>query len=288
MIGYSAPVDGLRLAYTRDGSGPPVVLLHGWPGSGRDYDAVGELLAPELNVVVPDLRGFGESDRDPTGAPAAYSAEAQAASVLGLVRELALDRPVLAGFDIGSRVAQAVTRLEPDAARGLVVSPPLPGIGERILTPSAQSEFWYQAFHQLPLADGLIDGDQAAVRAYLAHFWNHWSGPAWTPPADTIDALVELYARPGAFHSSMSWYRAGAGAVAQASAERVPPREQRIDVPTTVLWGEQDPLFPPDWSDRLDDFFADVDLRLLPDVGHFTPLEAAAEFARAIRERSTG
>ena len=284
MIGYSAPVDGLRLAYTRDGSGPPVVLLHGWPGSGRDYDTVGELLAAELDVVVPDLRGFGESDRDPTGAPTAYSAEAQAASVLGLVRELELDCPVLGGFDIGSRVAQAVTRLEPDAARGLVVSPPLPGIGERILTPSAQSEFWYQAFHQLRLADELIDGNQAAVRAYMAHFYNHWSGPAWTPPAD----MIELYARPGAFRSSMSWYRAGAGAVAQACAERVPPREERIDVPTTVLWGERDPLFPPDWSDRLDDFFTDVELRLLAEVGHFMPLEAATKFAQAIRERSTG
>ena len=59
----SRPVDGFPLAYERAGSGPPVVLLHGWPGDRTDYEAVVPLLAPEFEVVVPDLRGFGASDK---------------------------------------------------------------------------------------------------------------------------------------------------------------------------------------------------------------------------------
>jgi pimeloyl-ACP methyl ester carboxylesterase len=205
--------------------------------------------------------------------------------VLDLIRAHELDRPVLAGYDVGSRVAQAVARTDPGAIRALVLSPPLPGIGERILAPGAQTEYWYQHFHQLPLASDLLDGNPDAVRAYLSHFWEHWSAPGWSPPPATIDGLVERYARPGAFSSSIAWYRAGAGSVARSLAEEVPPRDARIEVPTTVLWGQLDPLFPPDWSDRLDDFFADVELQLLADVGHFTPLEAAPAFAEAIRER---
>src|SRR5919201_835379 len=104
----SAPVDGFGLAYDRHGAGDPVVLLHGWPGDRTDYDAVVPELADHADVVVPDLRGFGASDKHPAPAADAYSATAQARSVLGLLDELGLHAPVLAGYDIGSRIAQAV------------------------------------------------------------------------------------------------------------------------------------------------------------------------------------
>src|SRR5690606_30276105 len=96
-----------------------------------------------------------------------YSATAQAGSVIGLIRELELSQVVLAGYDVGSRVAQSVARMQPDLVAALVLSPPLPGAGERVLTAKAQTEFWYQAFHQLPLAAELIDGDADSVRNYL-------------------------------------------------------------------------------------------------------------------------
>ena len=281
----SASVDGFRLAYDRDGSGPPAVLLHGWPGSRRDYREVVPLLAREAELVAPDLRGFGDSDRHQRAPAVAYSAERQADSVLALIDELRLDRPVLVGYDVGSRVAQAVARRRPGGIRALVLSPPLPGVGERVLSPAAQREFWYQAFHQLPLADSLLDGDARAVRAYLSHFWDHWSADDWSLAPDELDRLVELYAAPGAFRASIAWYRAGAGAVAQSLTERAPPREARLAVPTTVVWGEAEPLFPVTWSDRLEEFFADFELRVLPGVGHFAPLEAAGAVAAAVRER---
>ncbi|MEN3285617.1 MAG: hypothetical protein V7607_6757 [Solirubrobacteraceae bacterium] len=277
-VASSAPVDGFRLAYDRVGAGPPVVLLHGWPGSRHDYDDVVALLA-DADVVVPDLRGFGESDRH--DAPlAAYAADGQAASVLGLIDELRLDRPILVGYDVGSRIAQAIARRRPDAVRALVLSPPLPGVGDRVLTPDAQREFWYQPFHRLALADELVAGE-AQVRAYLRHFWEHWSAPGWSPEPARFDALVDLYARPGAFAASIAWYRAGAGTVAQAAAERAP--DERLATPTAVLWPAHDPLFPLQWSDRVSEFFAHAEVRVLPDAGHFTPLEAPNEIAAAVR-----
>jgi pimeloyl-ACP methyl ester carboxylesterase len=159
--------------------------------------------------------------------------------------------------------------------------PPLPGAGDRILSQDGLREFWYQPFHRLPLSHELIDGNPGAVRAYLAHFWDHWSARGWTLPDDRFDELVALYARPGAFMASIAWYRAGAGAVAQSAAEQPPAPGDRIKVPTTVLWGEHEPLFPPAWSDRLDEFYADVELEVLEGVGHFAPVEAPAAVAAA-------
>jgi pimeloyl-ACP methyl ester carboxylesterase len=281
----SAPVDGFGLAYERSGAGDPVVLLHGWPGDRTDFDAVVSRLEGQVEVVVTDLRGFGASDRHPAPAADAYSAAAQARSVLGLLDELGLEATVLAGYDIGSRIAQAVARAAPDRVRALVVSPPLPGAGRRVLTADAQREFWYQPFHSLGLIEELVDGRPAAVRAYLRHFWSHWSGPAFEPDTRRLDHLVEVYGPPGAMTASVAWYRAGSGMVASSLAEQAPAPQARTAVPTTVLWPEHDPLFPRAWSDRLEVFFSAVELELLDGVGHFTPVEAPQAFATAIQRR---
>jgi pimeloyl-ACP methyl ester carboxylesterase len=213
---------------------------------------------------------------------ATEAAAAQARSLVGLIGELALGPVVLAGYDIGSRIAQAVARDRPDLVRALVIAPPLPGIGDRILTPRAQREFWYQAFHNLELSTQLIDGQPEAVRAYLRHFWSHWSGPGYQPPGDHLDHLVSVYGPPGAFAASIAWYQAGAGSVATSLAERAPAPDERITTPATVLWPEHDPLFPREWSDRLGEFFAAADLTWLDGAGHFSPLETPERFAAAV------
>lgn len=282
-MSFGAAVDGFQLAYDRSGSGPAVVLLHGWPGDRSDFRHVIPLLAEHADVVAPDLRGFGESDKHSRPADS-YAAPAQARSVVGLIEELGLEQPVLAGYDIGSRVAQTIARTQPEFAHALVLSPPLPGIGERVLAPESQREFWYQSFHRLALPEQLIDGRPDAVRAYLAHFWSHWSGPLFNLSDTDLNRLVRSYGAPGALIASIAWYRAGAGAVANALNETVPDPAERIAAPTTVLWPEHDPLFPRAWSDRLDEFFTNVDKRDLDGVGHFTPLEAPETFAAAILE----
>jgi pimeloyl-ACP methyl ester carboxylesterase len=278
----SSPVDGFRLAYVRQGSGDAVVLLHGWPGDHRDWRDVAELLGDGVDVVAPDLRGFGESDKHPEEPGRAYSVRAQAASVVGLIEELGLRRAVIAGYDVGSRVAQEIARAAPALVEALVVAPPLPGVGDRVLGERAQRELWYQAFHQLALAERLIDGNAAAVRAYLEHFWSHWSGPSFSQPASELERLAALYGAPGAFVASIGWYRAGSGTVATSLAERPPEPDDRIAAPTTVLWPEHDPLFPAQWSDRIAEFFSAATVQTLEGAGHFSPLEAPARFARAI------
>lgn len=235
-------MDGFALTYDDVGAGSAVVLLHGWPGDRTDYRRVLPRLTPYARVVVPDLRGFGESDKHDAEPAEHYSAQAR--SVAALIEELELGSAVVGGYDVGSGVAHALVRARPDLVRALVLAPPLPGSDGLELSPQGQREFWYQSFHRLPLAESLIDGDLAAVRAYLEYFWQQWSGPdgAVDVGSDEFDRLVRGYAPPGAFRSSIAWYRADPDAydLGQPAHGRPEP------VPTTLtlLWPDEDPLFP--------------------------------------------
>jgi pimeloyl-ACP methyl ester carboxylesterase len=274
-------VDGFELAYDRAGSGPAVVLLHGWPGDRTDYRDLVPLL-PDCDVVVPDLRGFGHSGKHVADPVEQYSSAAQARSVAELITSLGLIRPVVVGYDIGSRIAQTLAQSHPDLVRALVISPPLPGVGDRIFGPGPLREFWYQQFHRLPLSEALVDGKPDAVREYLRHFWEHWSGPDFSVTDEHLDHLVSVYGPPGAFTASVQWYRAGAGTAARAAAESTPAPGDRLATPTVVLWPEFDPLFPREWSDRIGEFFSDARLRFVDGAGHYAPLEYPAVLAEEI------
>jgi pimeloyl-ACP methyl ester carboxylesterase len=276
-------VDDFRLAYDdHPGDGGVVVLLHGWPGDRHDYRAVVPLLAGQRRVVVPDLRGFGDTTGPADAPPTEFAADAQARSVIALIEAVADGPVVVGGYDVGSRTAQAVARTRPDLVRAMVISPPVPGVGSRILSPDPQREFWYQSFHRLALAERLLDGSPYAVREYLEHFWTHWSGPAYVPEPAELDRLAAAYGRPGAFVASINWYRSGSGAVARALGEQTPDPADRIAPPTTLLWPEHDPLFPRAWSDKVDEWFADARLTPVDGIGHFVPVEAPEVFAEAI------
>lgn len=284
----STHVDGFSLEYDRVGAGagaPAVLLLHGWPGLRGDQAEVAALLADACDVVIPDLRGFGGSDRHLDVDRAAYGAQAQADSLLGLLDELEVERFVVSGYDIGSRIAQVLARRVPERVTAMVISPPLPGAGERVLAAEQAPEWWYQHLHQLPLVEAVLDGRREATSSYVEHFWRHWSGEGFLPAEAHLDALADAYARPGALTASIGWYRAGSGTVMASATERTPDPADRTAVPTSVLWPTEDPLFPPAWSDAIDRWFSDATLTVLEDVGHFVPLEAPDAVADAIRER---
>ena len=219
MWSRSSPVDGFRLAFDRFGTrgAPAVVLLHGWPGNRHDYRRVVPILGEVADIIVPDLRGFGGSDKHEVAVRHFYSATAQAGSIVGLIKELGLSDVVIAGYDVGSRVAQSVARMHPELVQALVLSPPLPGAGERVLTAQAQGEFWYQAFHQLPLA-ARADRRKSRRRPRI------------------LAALLDSLVRPE-FHALRG--RSGPTGVRLRAAwrlhriDRVVPRRRRHDRPVT-------------------------------------------------------
>ncbi|MEU2358709.1 alpha/beta hydrolase [Streptomyces misionensis] len=185
----------------------------------------------------------------------------------------------------GSRITQALAQENAVLLGGLVLTPPLPGGGTRILGPQAQDEFWYQGMHRSRLVEDLLDGNPVAIRAHLAHFWSRWSGTGFAAP-DHLDRIVEEYSQPGAVTASVAYYRAGSGTVAASLAEQSGEDEVApIRVPTTILWPGDDPLFPSAWSDLLGEFFTEVLLEPVPAAGHFVPVEGPDVFARAVVAR---
>jgi pimeloyl-ACP methyl ester carboxylesterase len=288
MMQFSSVTDGFRLAYDRTGSGKSVVLLHGWPGDRTDYNLLVPKLAGDADIIVPDLRGFGESDKHLVDPALAYSPIGQATAVIALLDELGVKSALLAGYDVGSLVAQTVARLRPDLVGGLVVSPPLPGAGERVLELQPVKEFWYTSFHQLQLSVDLLDGNAEGVRKYLRHFWSHWSGPNYVVDERRIEHLVSVYSPRGAFEASLGWYRSVGNPVTAYAQEEIPAASERLTTPTTILWQEFDAIFPRAFSDRLDKFFTNYELELLDGVGHFTPIEATDRFGQVIKKRLGG
>jgi pimeloyl-ACP methyl ester carboxylesterase len=277
--------DGLELHYVRWGQGTPqVLLLHGWPGFWYDWRRVLPRLAQFTSVIALDFRGFGFSAKPDWPVHSAYSAQAQTKNVLALLDQLSVERIILAGYDIGSRVAQMLAQVAPERVHALVLSAPVyPGYGTRPLEPQAQQERWYQHFHRLPLADQLIGHDQETVRLYLSHFYDHWVGNKSALRPFEFEEIVKVYAQPGAARGSIAWYRAGGGsaqlALAPANTPPIP-----IPQPTSILWGETDPVLPPAWADRLGETFSHLlGVQILPGIGHFVPFEAPEAFVEAIR-----
>ncbi len=274
------------VAVDRNGSGTPVLCLHGWPGGPSDYRLLSPLLAAEADVVVPHLLGYADSfePADAQRPPSDFGRDAQVRMLVELIDSLGLDRPVVVGYDVGATLAVTLGRTIPDRLRGIVVGNALPPsqFGPCALDDDHRAEFWYQDFHQLEVCAALCDGNPAAVRDYLGHFWSHWGN---RPDAALTEELVEAYSRPGAFTAALNWYRSGSATLATAlslrGASELPPP---VEVPTTMLWGAQDPLYPRRFADAAGELFPHGTVRVLDDVGHFTPLEAAGEMAEAVRE----
>ncbi len=275
--------EGHGVHLTRGGSGPAVVCLHGWPGCWFDYRLLRPLLEPVADVVAVDLRGFGGSER-PDLPASGYGRQAQAGVVRAVLDALGIDRAVLVGYDIGSGTAIQVARDAPDRVAGLVLGNPMnPAAAPLLLAAEHRGEFWYQDFHQLQLATDLVDGEPRAVAAYLGHFYRHWGGRQGPLGPDHLAALVRYYAEPGAFTASLNWYRSGSSSLPVALAARTAPPPPPVAVPSAVVWGAADPLFPLPFAEGLDATLPGHRLTVLDDVGHFIPLEAPEELAAAVR-----
>lgn len=273
---------GVALHYVRLGEGHPVLLLHGWPGFWYDWRRVLVPLSATADVIAPDFRGFGDSDKPDLPPADGYTPEILAEDLLALLDALGISRVVVAAYDIGATVAQTLALRHPERVRALALfNPAYPGIGQRRFDPSVHSEFWYQHFHALDWSDRLIAHDRETVRLYLEQFYDHWAGKKEAIRERELEAIVDVYARPGAVKASIAYYRARAA----ARRARAPDahRESPISQPAMIAWGELDPVMLAAWADRLQDTFPDHELSLLPGIGHFVPIEAPEQTMATIR-----
>jgi len=160
--------NGIRIHYYRTGTsqGRPALLLnHGLTDNGLCWVRVANALRSEYDIIMPDTRGHGASDKPETG----YSVEERAADVAGLIDALGLNRPIIMGHSMGGEVSNAVAALYPDKVRALVLEDPA------WLTPRPPEE--NQEPHEIGWAAGLRR-DQSLTRAELIARC-HAENPGW-------------------------------------------------------------------------------------------------------------
>jgi pimeloyl-ACP methyl ester carboxylesterase len=283
----------LDVAFERSGrrGGPPVVLLHGFPYDARAYDEVGELLAAEgADVVVPYLRGYGDTRFLDAATVRSGQQAALAHDLADLIDVLGLDSPLVAGYDWGGRAACIVAALWPERVSALVTAN---GYNIQDIAasstprqPERERRLWYQYYlHGERGADGL-----AAYRSdYARLLWQEWS-PSWEFSDATFAATASSFDNPDFVDVVVHSYRHRFGLVdgdpAYQPTEDALARQPPITVPSVVLDGAHDYVQPPKKrADHEPRFPALVDYRVL-DAGHNIPQEAPAEFARAITDLS--
>ena len=220
----------------RGGSGPPLLLLHGFPETHLMWRDVAPRLASRFTVIAPDLRGCGQSSCPPSDdAHAPYSKRAMAKDMIAVMAELGFDRFALAGHDRGGRVAYRLALDQPDRVDGLALLDIVPGIEawDRADSRFALS-FWPWTFlpQPAPLPERFLEGTSEAVIDDAA---SQWGTGRDAFPAHIRAAYAAALRAPGHAHAICEEYRAAATIDCEHdAADRAAGR--RIICPTLVLW----------------------------------------------------
>lgn len=259
--------------YVRQGRGRPLILLHGWPEFWLVWRKIIGPLAERFDVVAPDLRGFGATDKPPVGALDGYRVEDHSADILGLAAALGFERFGVVSHDVGAYVAQTIARLQPDRLSGLFFFDcPYPGIGRRWIEPDHIREIWYQTFNQQAWAAQLVGSNRTACEIYVRHFLDHWAHrPGAFEEAD-VAAWVDNFMSPGNLQGGFNWYVAAAPARLDAYRNGGPSLPA-ITIPTRVRWGASDKVLKVEWADRLGEYFSSFDFEPVAAAGHFVGYE---------------
>jgi pimeloyl-ACP methyl ester carboxylesterase len=261
---------GIRVHYVRHGGGAPLVLLHGWPEFWYVWRKNIPTLAESFDVVAPDLRGFGDSDK-PSDPPEELLGNL-VEDLRALADSLGFERFGIVSHDVGAYVVQRFAREYPGHLSGLFFfNCPYPGIGRRWASPDSINEIWYQTFNQQPWAASLVGENRKTCETYIRHFLDHW---AHEPGLfdDDLDAWVDNFMKPGNLQGGFDWY-VGTNKSRINFIRNGPLELPKIETPTRVRWGESDPILKAEWADRLGDYFADLDFSPMRKAGHFAHYE---------------
>ena len=271
--------NGLKIRLRTAGSGPAVLLLHGYPQTSACWHAVAPLLvASGFTVVVPDLRGYGASDKPAsTTDHATYSKREMAADQVEVMQQLGHDRFLLAGHDRGARVAHRMTLDHPAAVSAVAVLDIAPTATMYARTDRAFATGYYHWFFLIqpaPLPETLIAADPDFYLKSKLAAWGK-SGMAPYHP-DALAEYLQAFRDPACIAATCEDYRASAGIDLDHDAADA---NKKVQAPLLALWGGKGLVgrlydVPAVWREKA----VDVSGQALP-VGHFLPEEAPEETA---------
>lgn len=261
-----AHVNGIRMYYRRAGSGPLVVLLHGWPQTGHCWRHLMGPLSAGHTVLAPDLRGYGRSDKPAGG----YDKRTMAADLHQLIHVLGFGSAVVVGHDRGARVAHRWALDHPQDVDRLVVMDIIPTREMwRRMDAELARRTWHWLFHLQPDLPELLD-----TGSYVRHMIERWAHVPLS--AEDVEEYVRAFSTVGAARAGFADYRASfpddaAHDDADADAGR------RLAMPVRALWGEHSFLQTLDPVAIWRDYAEDVTGTVIEDCGHFLAEERPSE-----------
>jgi pimeloyl-ACP methyl ester carboxylesterase len=262
-------IDGGTVSVTVGGSGPPVVLIHGYAESSRMWKPLAKVLAPSFTVIAPDLPGFGDSSIPQAGLDMMTSAE----RVRAAVKSLGYSKVRLVGHDIGLMVAYAYAAMYPQEVEKLALMDAfLPGVGgwEAVYNNPA---IWHFRFHG-PTPEALVKGRE---RIYFEHFWNDFAADKThsIPEVDRRAYALE-YARPGRMAAGFAHF----AAFLKTAADFAELSKTRLSIPVLSIGGARANGLALGVQAKL--IASDVTVIVLKDTGHWILEERPEETISAL------
>jgi pimeloyl-ACP methyl ester carboxylesterase len=267
--------NGTTLYVRIGGSGPAVLLLHGYGETGDMWSPLAARLAPKHTVIVPDLRGMGLSAR-PSGG---YDKKTQGRDMAGLLDAMKVEKAELVTHDIGNMVGYALAAQYPARiTKFVVIDAPLPGIGpwDAIVR---NHKLWHFSFWG-PDAERLVSGRE---RIYLDRFWNEFSADPRKFPEASRAHYARLYARPGAMHAGFEQFKAFDQDTIDNQAFLA---KGKLAMPVLAVGGEKS--FGPQMAEIMRVVATNVEEGIVPHSGHWIMEEnptATMELVTSFLER---
>ena len=264
-----AVINGVRLHWVEAGTGPLVVLLHGFPEFHYSWrHQIPALAGAGFRVAAPDLRGYNLSEKPPGVAP--YGIAHLTADIAALIAHLGEPRAVVVGHDWGGAVAWHLAATRPEFVERLAVlnCPHPAALARDLFRPRQLRRSWYVFAFQIPwLPERLFRaGNYALLRRTLRR---EPTRPGAFTDAD-IERYVEAAARPGSTTATINYYRAAA---------RRRPRtmlgdHSSIVAPTLLIWGERDAHLGLHFAEGLDRWVPGIRVERIPDASHWVQNDA--------------
>jgi haloacetate dehalogenase len=275
---------GAEINLVTGGNGPPLLLLHGYPQTHLLWRKIAPRLAEEFTLVIPDLRGYGDSSKPPAGPnETAYSKRALAQDQAETMSALGFDRFMVAGHDRGARVAHRLVRDHAERIERVALLDIVPTLYrfETLDATAARGSFhWFFLIQPGGLPERLIG---AEAEFFLRHMLGLARHPDRLDPEAFADYL-RCFANPETIRATCDEYRAGAG----IDLEHDRADRTKIAMPLLVLWGRSsgqgsgyDMLAV--WRDHANDVRGQA-----VDSGHFLPEDAPDPTYAALRDFFNG
>jgi epoxide hydrolase 4 len=271
-------VGEVSLAIAEDGSGEPVVLLHGFPELSHSWrHQLPALAEAGFHAVAPDLRGYGRSDRPSRTED--YALPKLVGDLVGLIGALGHESAHVVGHDWGGSVAWAAASRVPERVRSLTIlnSPhPVASAEARQITEQQQKSWYMLLFQFRGVAEEWIAKDDFAnLRSFV-----FGTAPPEAFPDEDRETFVSALREEGALTAALDYYRAN---IPPESWLRPPPDLPPVTVPTMIVWGEADAYMSPVLLERsIGKVAGPLRVERLPGVSHWVQQEVPDVVSRLL------